>query len=299
MSLLIVGSIGIDDIKTPHVEKKNLLGGSASYASVSASQYNPVRLVGIVGTDFPEVHMNIFKSRSMDLAGLTIAEGKTFYWSGEYEENMNNRQTLEIGLNVFETFSPILPDSYKDTPFIFLANGSPDLQSTVLDQIQTPQFVIVDTMDLWIQIAQPKLLELLQRVDMLILNDSEAKMLSGEDNLIKAAKTLLKKGPKYVVVKKGEHGSMILHGDEIFVLPAFPLENVNDPTGAGDTFAGALAGYLADKKEVSFEVLKHALVEATIMASFTCEDFSLNKLLNFTETEKNARREKLLKLVKI
>lgn len=290
MSVLVVGSIGLDDIKTPLDEHKNLLGGSASYASVAASFSAPVNLVGIVGTDFPKEHVELFESRKIDLAGLQIVEGETFRWSGEYLWDLNTRETRSIALNVFETFTPTLPDSYKSTPLILLANIAPDLQHHVLDQISQPRFVIADTMDLWINIARDRLVELLARVHMLILNDGEARQLTGETSLIRAGRKLREMGPDFVAVKKGEHGCLLFGpDDQFFSCPAYPLEDIHDPTGAGDTFAGGLAGYLATQEEVTFDLLRKAVVRGSVLASFNVEKFSLERLKTVTPQEVEER----------
>ena len=290
MSVLVVGSIGLDDIKTPLDEHKNLLGGSASYASVAASFSAPVNLVGIVGTDFPKEHIELFESRKIDLAGLQIVEGETFRWSGEYLWDLNTRETRSIALNVFETFTPTLPESYKSTPIILLANIAPDLQHHVLDQISQPRFVIADTMDLWINIARERLVELLARVHMLILNDGEARQLTGETSLIRAGRKLREMGPDFVAVKKGEHGCLLFGPDEqFFSCPAYPLEDIHDPTGAGDTFAGGLAGYLATQEEVTFDLLRKAVVRGSVLASFNVEKFSLERLKTVTPQEVEER----------
>lgn len=290
MSVLVVGSIGLDDIKTPLDEHRNLLGGSASYASVAASFSAPVNLVGIVGTDFPKEHIELFESRKIDLAGLQIVEGETFRWSGEYLWDLNTRETRSIALNVFETFTPILPDAYKSTPIILLANIAPDLQHHVLDQISQPRFVIADTMDLWINIARERLVELLARVHMLILNDGEARQLTGETSLIRAGRKLREMGPDFVAVKKGEHGCLLFGPDEqFFSCPAYPLEDIHDPTGAGDTFAGGLAGYLATQENVTFDLLRKAVVRGSVLASFNVEKFSLERLKTVTPAEVEER----------
>jgi cytidine kinase len=287
MSVLIVGSIAIDGIKTQLEEHRELLGGSASYASVSASFFSPVNLVGIVGSDFPKEHIELFKSRGIDLAGLQIVDGKTFRWSGEYEWDMNVRKTLSVELNVFETFSPKLPDGYKKTPIVLLGNISPSLQKHVLDQVDDPRFVITDTMDLWITTTRPELLDLLKEIDLLVLNDSEARQLTKETSLIKAAHNILRLGPKYVAIKKGEHGCLLLSKDRFFSCGAFPLEDIHDPTGAGDTFAGGFAGFLAslDKKAFDFDDLKKAVVYGSLLASFCVESFSLERLKQLTKKE--------------
>ncbi len=282
--MLIVGSIAIDTIKTQTEEQADLLGGSASYASVSASFFDPVNLVGIVGSDFPRTHIDLFRSRRIDLAGLEIADGRTFRWTGEYEADMNKRRTLHVELNVFETFSPKLPAGYRETPVVLLGNISPTLQANVLHQTRDPQFVIADTMDLWITTMRSELLELLSQVDLLVLNDSEARQLTEHDNLMKAAKTILDLGPKYVVIKKGEHGSLLISRDEFFSCAAFPLEDLIDPTGAGDAFAGGLAGYLAGLKQsrFSFEDLRKGVVRGSVVASYSVESFSLDRLLRLS-----------------
>lgn len=295
MSVLIVGSIALDDIKTPLAEHANLLGGSASYGAVAASFFSPVNLVGIVGNDFPKEHIELYKSRQVDLEGLQVVEGATFRWSGEYMWDMNTRETRSVALNVFEHFTPVLPESYKSTPFVLLANIAPDLQHHVLDQVSLPRFVIADTMDLWINIAKPRLIELLARVHMLILNDSEARELTGETNLIVAGHKLRAMGPQYVAVKKGEHGCL-LFGDngQFFSCPAYPLEDILDPTGAGDTFAGGLAGYLAkncSEKEVTFDDLKQAVIYGSVLASYNVEAFSLERIKTVTQEQITERYE--------
>jgi sugar/nucleoside kinase (ribokinase family) len=282
MSVLIVGSIALDDIKTQLAEHKNLLGGSASYGAVSASNFSPVSLVGIVGEDFPKEHIELFRRRRIDLAGLQIVPGKTFRWSGEYMWDMNTRETRSVELNVFETFTPDLPEPYRQTPIVLLANIAPDLQHHVLDQVSQPRFVIADTMDLWINIAKDSLTRLIGRVDMLILNDGEARQFTGETSLIKAGKKIREMGPAYVAIKKGEHGCLLFGPEaEFFSCPAFPLEDIHDPTGAGDSFAGGLAGYLAahvGDSGVTFDHLKKAVVYGSVLASYNVEAFSLERL---------------------
>lgn len=294
MPVLIVGSIALDDIKTPLEEQKDLLGGSASYGAVAASFFSPVNLVGIVGEDFPQGHITLFRDRKVDLAGLQTVPGKTFRWSGEYMWDMNTRETRSVALNVFEHFSPSLPENYKDTPLVLLANIAPDLQHHVLDQVRKPRFIIADTMDLWINIAKERLLELLARVHMLILNDSEARQLTGETSLIRAGRKLRELGPQYVAVKKGEHGCLLFGGDgQFFSCPAYPLEDIHDPTGAGDTFAGGLAGHLAknDGTEVTFDMLRQAVVYGSVLASYNVEKFSLERLKTVTREQIAERYE--------
>jgi len=280
MSVLIVGSIAIDNIKTKLEEHENLLGGSASYASVAASLLTTVNLVGIVGTDFPRRHIELLRSRGINIDGLQIVDGRTFRWSGEYEWDMNQRKTTSVELNVFEDFSPKLPENYRKTPIILLGNISPVLQHRVLDQVEKPRLVVADTMDLWITTARPELLELLKRVDLLVLNDSEARQLTEETSLIKAGRNILRLGPKYVAIKKGEHGCLLLGHDEFFSCGAFPLEDIHDPTGAGDVFAGGFTGYLAslNKENTDFADLKKGVVYGSLLASFCVEAFSLERI---------------------
>jgi sugar/nucleoside kinase (ribokinase family) len=292
MPVLVVGSIALDHIKTPTAEHRHLLGGSASYAAVAASFYGPVNLVGVVGEDFPPQHKELFAKRKIDLEGLEVAKGKTFCWSGEYEVNMNNRKTLSVELNVFEKFQPKLPENYRDVPYVLLGNIAPSLQKMVCEQVRKRKFVVADTMDLWISMAKQDLLGLLKEVDMLILNDSEARQLVEEDNVIRAGKKIATLGPKYVAVKKGEHGCLLFGKDgEFWSTGAFPLETIHDPTGAGDCFAGGVIGHLAKTDDISFKNIKEALIQGTLVASFCCEEFSLRRLEKLTADEIMHRRE--------
>src|SRR5208283_4586422 len=293
MSVLVVGSIALDTVKTPMAEHADLLGGSASYAAISASFFTRVNLVGVVGDDFPREHVDYFASREVDLAGLQIVKGKTFRWSGEYHWDMNTRDTRSVELNVFEQFTPKLAPGYKETPYVLLANIAPALQHHVLDQMEKPRFVIADTMDLWINIAKPELISLLARVDMLILNDGEARQLTGLTSLIKAGRAIQAMGPDYVAVKKGEHGCLLFAPGGFFSCGAYPLEDIHDPTGAGDTFAGGLAGYLAGlgKTEIGFADLKKAVVYGSLLASYSVESFSLEKLKGLTQDDVTERYE--------
>ena len=297
MSVLVVGTVGIDRVETPHGERSDLLGGSASFAGLAASFHAPVSLNSVVGEDFPAHHRAIWEKRKIDLSGLQIAKGKTFRWHGQYEQNMNNRRTISTDLNVLADFQPQLSESQKKLPFVLLGNLTPDLQHSVLDQMQKPKFVVADTMNLWIDIARSRLLELLPRIDLLILNDSEATQLSDEPNLVRAARWLRERGPRYVAVKKGEHGCFLSGPEGAFAAPAVPLEQVLDPTGAGDTFAGGLTGYLAGQKETNLSTLAQGVIEGTILASFTVEDFSLNRLASLSEKDIAARRRELLRLI--
>jgi sugar/nucleoside kinase (ribokinase family) len=275
MSVLIVGSTALDSIKTPHAENPRLLGGSASHAAVAASFFGPVRMVGIVGEDFPPRYMALYRRHKIDLEGLQTAPGRTFHWSGEYEVNMNNRRTLATELGVFETFLPKLPESYRDSRFVLLANIAPSLQSHVLDQMRRPKFVMADTMDLWLNIALPDLLKLLKRVDAFVLNESEARHLTQEDNLAQAAKKIHKLGPRHVIVKKGEHGAILSSAGKLFLSPAWPLRRVVDPTGAGDSFAGGMMGWLAAAGGPVEANLRRAMGYGSVTASFCCEGFGL------------------------
>lgn len=293
MSVLIVGSTALDSIKTPKSANPRLLGGSASHAALAASFFSPVQLVGVVGEDFPKRYLQLYRQHRINLDGLQIAPGKTFHWSGEYEVNMNNRRTLATELGVFEHFTPRLPDSQRATPFVLLANIAPSLQSHVLDQMRRPKFVIADTMDLWLNIAMPDLLKLLKRVDAFVLNDSEARQLTGVDNVVEALPRIHKLGPKYVIVKKGEHGSILSSRSGLFVAPAFPLKRVVDPTGAGDSFVGALIGYLASQGKVTDANLRRGILYGSVVASFCCEGFGVKQT---TKTSRAAVEKRLREL---
>lgn len=298
MSVLIVGSTALDSIRTPKAENPRLLGGSASHASVAASFFAPVKLVGVVGADFPKKYLQLYRRHEIDLEGLQILPGKTFHWSGEYEVNMNNRRTLETELGVFETFNPILPESYQSSPFVLLANIAPSLQGHVLNQMQRPRFVVADTMDLWLNIALPDLLKLLKRVDGFVLNDSEARQLTKEDNLMTALKKIHKLGPKYVIIKKGEHGALLSSAKGLFVSPAYPLHRVVDPTGAGDSFVGGMMGYLSTARGTVDDNLRRAMIYGSVVASFCCEGFGLNFTTKITRKAIDARFQELARLTR-
>jgi sugar/nucleoside kinase (ribokinase family) len=292
MPVLIVGSIGLDTVKTPVEEHADLLGGSASYAALGASFFSPVKLVGIVGDDFPASEFEFWKSRQIDASGVQRVAGKTFRWSGEYAWDMNTRETRSVALNVFEHFRPDLPASYQESDFVLLANIAPALQAHVLDQMKRPRFVVADTMDLWIATTRPDLDALLPRVDLLILNDSEARELTKETSLIKAGRKIRQAGPKYVAIKKGEHGALLFGEEQFFSCGAYPLEDIHDPTGAGDTFAGGMAGYLASRPGVpDFASLRRAVIFGSVLASFNVEAFSLERLRTLTMEEIQARYE--------
>lgn len=254
MSVLVIGTTALDSIKTPKSENPRLLGGSASHAAVASSFFAPTRLLGVVGGDFPAKYLTLFKKHGVCLQGLErVKDGKTFHWSGEYEVNMNNRRTVETVLGVIEHWQPALPAAYESTPFVLLANISPGVQHRVLDQVSKAKFVIADTMDLWLNIALPEVLTLLKRIDCLVLNDSEARQLVSDDNVVSALAKIHRMGPKYVIIKKGEHGSILSGPKGLFIAPAYPLRKVVDPTGAGDSFVGGLIGYLAAQKTGSVE----------------------------------------------
>jgi sugar/nucleoside kinase (ribokinase family) len=292
MSVLVVGSIALDTVKTPVEEHADLLGGSASYAALSASFFSPVRLVGVVGSDFPAAEFDFWKERHIDTDGVQRVEGKTFRWSGEYAWDLNTRETRSVALNVFEHFKPVLPASYRKSDFVLLANIAPALQIHVLDQMEKPRFVVADTMDLWIETTRADLDALIPRVDLLILNDSEARQMTKETSLIKAGRAIRRMGPPYVAIKKGEHGALLFGENDFFSCGAYPLEDIHDPTGAGDTFAGGIAGYLAGNvKSVHFADLRKAMIYGSVLASFTVEAFSLERLRSLTMKDVEARYE--------
>ena len=298
MSVLIVGSTALDSIKTPTAENPRLLGGSASHAAVAASFFAPVKLVGVVGKDFPKKYVALYKKHRIDLSGLQIQEGKTFHWSGEYEVNMNNRRTLLTELGVFEKFTPHLPPEHKKSPFVLLANIAPALQHHVLDQMAKPKFVVADTMDLWLNIALDDLIRLIKRVDGFVLNDSEAHQLTKEDNVFAALKKLHKMGPKYVIIKKGSHGSILSGPKGAFICPAYPLPKVVDPTGAGDSFVGGMMGYLSTAKGGVDANIRRAMIYGSVVASYCCEGFGLNRTTRVKRADIDKRVSDLERLTK-
>lgn len=293
MSLLVVGSLAFDSVETPHGKHDKVLGGSANYFSISASFHSPVRIVGVVGQDFPKAHLETMKSRGIDVDGVAWEDGETFHWTGYYGEDMNQAHTLETRLNVFETFAPSLPDSYRDSETVFLANIDPELQLQVLEQVRSPKLVACDTMNFWISGKRHALLKVLEKVDIFFANEQEVRDLSGEKNLLLAAAWLRERGPKTIVIKCGEYGAMLVTPGSIFVVPAFPLEVVRDPTGAGDTFAGGVMGFLAQCEEITEDNLKRALAVGTVMASYNVEHFSFDRLLSLTTKEISERYERL------
>ncbi len=299
MSLLVVGSIAFDSVETPHGKVEEALGGSAMYFSWAASQFVPVRLVGVVGKDFPMKALEELKARGVDLAGVEVADGETFRWSGRYVGAMEAAETLDTKLNVFGSFQPKIPAAFRESAFVFLANGAPATQKAVLSQIESPTFVVADTMNLWMKIARPELDDLLKRVDGLILNDAEARELAGEHNLIRAGRKILSMGPRIVVVKKGEHGAFLFSEFVQFALPAYPTDQVRDPTGAGDSFAGGFMGYLASMGKVTLASLKRAVAYGTICASVNVEDFSFHAMRRTSRAQIDARYEEFLQFVSL
>ncbi len=287
--ILTVGSVAFDSLKTPFGERSRIVGGAATYFSVAASFFTDVRLVAVVGEDFGETEMEVFGGRRVDLAGLQRVDGETFRWKGEYSSDLNSRETIYTHLNVFESFQPTLPESYRPTPFVFLANIHPALQLDVLDQVEAPRFVASDTMNFWIEGTPDELRKVLTRVDALVINDEEARQLSGEANLVKAARAIQGMGPKLLIIKRGEYGVLMTREEGFFAAPAMPLEDVADPTGAGDTFAGGFMGYLASADEVTEAVVIRAIIAGSALASFAVEDFGLDRLLRLTPEELQSR----------
>jgi sugar/nucleoside kinase (ribokinase family) len=289
MSILVVGSVAFDSVETPFGKAEKVLGGSASFFSVAASFFVPVSLVGVVGTDFGEKERAAFAGRDIDLAGLEQAEGLTFHWGGKYSFDLNARDTLFTDLNVFQSFKPKIPAAYRQSKHVFLGNIDPELQRDVLDQVEKPDLVACDTMNFWISGRLEELKKTLARVDVLLINDAEARQLSGEWNLVKAARAIRGMGPKTLVLKKGEHGVMMFTEQGAFAAPAYPLEEVFDPTGAGDTFAGGFLGYLAGAASRDEATLRRAVVMGSTLASFCVEAFSLDRLLRLTRPEIDER----------
>jgi len=287
VSLLVVGSVALDSVETPFGKIENALGGSAVYISLSGSYFSaPVRLVAVVGGDFPKKYLKQLEERSIDLDGLKVVEsGKTFRWGGRYHYDMNSRDSLYTELNVFEKFDPVIPERFKKSSYVCLGNIDPVLQRRVLEQIAKPRLVIGDTMNYWIQNTPDELRKTLKVMDVLIVNDSEARLLTQEPNLVKAAKQIIRMGPRVVIVKKGEHGALLVTDDTIFSAPAYPLETINDPTGAGDAFAGGFSGWLAKTDDVSPENLKRAVIYGSALASFCVERFSVERLQDLTYLE--------------
>ncbi len=289
MGIVVVGTVAFDTIETPFGRGENVLGGSATYFSTSASFFSDVSLVAVVGDDFPEEHLQFLRSREIDLQGLQQIPGKTFHWSGKYGYDLNEAQTLDTQLNVLLEFKPELPAAYRNTDVLFLANIDPELQLQVLEQVDKPRLTACDSMNFWISSKPEALKEVMKRVDIVVINEGEARMLTGEANLVRAARQIIALGCKRLVVKRGEYGVLMFTDDTVFAVPAWPLEEVFDPTGAGDTFAGGFMGYLANTGDHSEEGMRQALVFGSVMASFNVEDFSLNRMKRLTYAEIEAR----------
>ena len=297
MSVLVVGSVALDSVETPFGKADDVLGGSATFFSASASHLTPVQLVGVVGSDYPMDKLQPLAKRGVDLAGLERANGESFRWRGRYRHDLNSAETLETKLGVFSHFSPKIPQQFRSAPFVFLANIDPRLQLQVLDQVEQPKLVACDTMNFWIESRRPELLELMKRVDLILLNDGEARQLTEHSNLVKAARWILERGPKFVIIKKGEHGAFMFGKSSVFYAPAYPLEDVFDPTGAGDSFAGGFMGYLARTRDLSEGNMRRAVVFGSAMGSFAVERFSIGRLLEITERDIQSRVREFLQLV--
>ena len=297
MSLLVVGSVAFDAIETPFGKVDRTLGGAATYFALAASHFTPVRLVAIVGEDFSEEDTAVFRGRKIDLAGLERVPGKSFFWSGRYSQNMNERTTLRTDLNVFAAFRPTLPRAYRDSQHVFLGNIDPTLQRSVLKQVRPrPKAVGLDTMNFWISGTPKELRETLKHVQILTINDDETRQLTGEHNLFRAARHVFQMGPKTLIIKRGENGAIMVHKDFVFAVPAFPLEEVQDPTGAGDTFAGGFMGYLASRGRISEPVLRSAMVYGSVLASFTVERFGVERLATVTRRQIVARARQFARI---
>ena len=300
MSLLVVGTVAFDAIETPFGKTDKIVGGAASYISLAASYFTKdISIVSVVGDDFPQDFMNTLKEHHVDLSGLQIKKGeKSFFWSGRYHNDMNSRDTLDTQLNVLADFNPVVPEASKNCDFLMLGNLMPLVQQQVLSQLTArPKLIVLDTMNFWMDIAMPELLETLKGIDVLTINDSEARQLSGEYSLVKAAQKILTMGPKALVIKKGEHGALLFNKDEVFFAPALPLEDVFDPTGAGDSFAGGFIGYLAKTKDISFENMKRAIIFGSAMASFTVEKFGTERLIGLSQEDVQDRVQEFIDLV--
>jgi sugar/nucleoside kinase (ribokinase family) len=295
--VLVVGSVAFDSIKTPAGEVSRVVGGAATYFSVAASFFTDVRVVAVVGDDFGDTARRVFEGRRIDLTGLQHVPGATFRWKGVYGDDLNSRETIYTHLNVFADFTPVIPASYRDTPFLFLGNIQPQLQSQVLEQVRMPKFVGLDTMNFWIEGARDALQQVIRHIDVLVINDAEARQLSGQASLVASARTIRAMGPKTLIIKRGEHGVLMARSDGgFFAIPAMPLEHVVDPTGAGDSFGGGFMGYLASRGEASDQGLARAIVYGSVMASFAVEDFSLDRLLRLTSAEVDERFEQFRRL---
>ncbi|HMI03031.1 MAG TPA: PfkB family carbohydrate kinase [Pedobacter sp.] len=299
MSLIIIGTVAFDAIETPFGKTDKIVGGAATYAGLAASYfYDKTKIVSVIGDDFGQDNIDIFTEHGIDTEGLQIKEGeKSFFWSGKYHNDMNSRDTLITELNVLEAFDPVIPENYQDCEYLMLGNLTPVVQSTVIKRLKTrPKLIVLDTMNFWMDIMMPDLLETIKMVDVLTINDAEARQLSGEYSLVKAARKILTMGPKYLIIKKGEHGALLFHEDKIFSAPALPLADVFDPTGAGDTFAGGFIGYMAKVGTVNFNNMKNAIIFGSALASFCVEKFGTEKILNLTDAEVAARVQEFVSL---
>ncbi|GAA3992815.1 PfkB family carbohydrate kinase [Hymenobacter antarcticus] len=302
MSLLVIGSVAFDALETPFGKTDKIIGGAATYISLSASySLKPVKLVAVVGDDFPQSDILLLEEHGVDVEGLQIKEGeKSFFWSGKYSQDLNSRETITTELNVLGSFDPIIPDAYQDCKYLMLGNLAPQVQRLVIQRlVNRPKLIVMDTMNFWMDIALDDLIATIEMVDVLSINDEEARQLSGEYSLVKAAKKIMGMGPKFLIIKKGEHGALLFHKSKIFFAPALPLEEVFDPTGAGDTFAGGFIGHLAATDDISFENMKRAVIHGSAMASFCVEKFGTERLLNLSAEEVEAREAQFAELVKV
>jgi fructose-1-phosphate kinase PfkB-like protein len=299
MSLVVVGSMAFDAIETPFGKSDRIIGGAGTYIAWCASNFTPVKQISVVGGDFPQSELDALTARNVLLEGVQVKkEEKTFFWSGRYHMDMNSRDTLDTQLNVLENFQPVVPESYQDCEFLMLGNLLPSVQSSVIEQLRTrPKLIIMDTMNFWMEIAMDDLRKTISMVDVLMVNDSEARQLSGQYSLVKAAQTIMKMGPKYLIIKKGEHGALLFHEKQVFFAPALPLEDVFDPTGAGDTFAGGFVGHIARTKDISFENMKTGIILGSAMASFCVEKFGTERLREINKADIDARMEQFVDLV--
>jgi sugar/nucleoside kinase (ribokinase family) len=296
MSVLVVGTVAFDSIEAPAGSVEKILGGSASYFALGASYFAPVRMVGVIGQDFPQDYLDLFTQRGIDIDGIEREQGDTFHWRGRYHEDINQRDTIELHLNVLAGFNPKLPESYRDAEYVFLGNIDPVIQMEVVEQIRHMKLLVCDTMDYWIRESNADLKKILQRVEMLVLNDSEARLLSGYDNIVKAARAILRMGPKMVLIKRGEYGVLQFSDSAIFATPAYPLEEVFDPTGAGDSFAGGLMGQLARTGDLTQGGLRRAIVYGSVVASFTVEDFGVKRLIEVSLPAIEERYQRFVEL---
>ncbi|MFQ5328722.1 MAG: PfkB family carbohydrate kinase [Thermodesulfobacteriota bacterium] len=289
MSILVVGSVAFDSVETPFGKAEDVLGGSGTYFSTAASYFADINLVAVVGEDFPDSHLDFLKSRGINIDGLQKVEGKTFRWKGRYEYDLSQAHTLETHLNVFESFDPVIPDAYRDAEYVFLANIDPELQLKVVEQVRNPKLVACDTMNFWIEGKPDALKRLLKKTDIFVINEGEAREFTGESNLTKASRKILDNGPTTLIVKRGEYGALMFTGNSVFSAPAYPLEDIFDPTGAGDSFAGGFMGYLANTEKLDEDGIRQAIILGSVMASFNVEDFSLERLKGLTNEEIKGR----------